>query len=249
MKTYKIVVSYDGTDYYGWQIQPDKVTISHILEKQFKAVFKKNIKIIGASRTDSGVHALGQVAKFETDINIKPEILIKAWNNLLPSNILIRSIELVNSDFHPRAKVKQKTYYYNFTTKKAIPLISNYVYSLKSYRHAIDFDKLKVALNIFVGTHDFRSFCTGYEQESTIRTIDSISLVYLKRYKIYQIQVKGKSFLRYMIRRIVGACLEIANSKKRHINELKIALEKPNPEQNLFTAPANGLILRKIIYF
>ncbi len=250
MKTYKIIVAYDGKRYHGWQIQPNDITIAQKLQDSFRSAFKKDIKIIGASRTDSGVHALGQVAKFQINFNINPNILLKSWNSILPQDILIRSLNHVDNNFHPQASVKEKTYYYNFCLKKPNPLISNYVYWIKQYRdNLIDLDKLNNALQVFIGTQDFRSFCTGQEHKSTIKTIDSIKLVYLKRYQIYQIQFKGQSFLRYMIRRIAGACLYAANSSKINVQNLKIALKNKDPEQNLLTAPANGLILRKIIYY
>lgn len=249
MQNYKIVISYDGTRYHGWQIQPNDITVSQLLQDSFRSIFKKDIKIIGASRTDSGVHALGQVAKFQTDIRVKPDLLLKIWNNKLPSDILIRSLELVQDNFHPRAFVKGKIYYYNFSVNKPSPIISNYVYWLKQYRYnIIDLNKLYNSLQVFVGTHDFRSFCTGQEHKSTVKTIDSIKLLHLKKFGIYQIQFKGQSFLRYMIRRITGACLKLSTSSKLSIEDLKVALDECNPEQNLNTAPALGLILRKIIY-
>ena len=244
MDAYKILIAYDGLDYYGWQLQPDVPTITSVLQNSFKAVFKKEIHVVGASRTDAGVHALGQVARFYSDIVIAPEKMLKAWNNLLPRDILIRKLELVDDSFHPQRNVAQKTYYYHFFTKKPLPFLARYGF----YRDMLlNYEKLQECLQIFVGTHDFRSFCTGYEQESTIRTIDSLSLQYFKRYGVYRIEIKGPGFLRYMIRRIVGACLNIALTH-RSIEELSIALAAKDPQQHLFTAPAHGLILSGITY-
>lgn len=245
MARYKAIVSYDGTDYFGWQIQPDKITVSQVLQDIFFAVFKQNIKIIGASRTDAGVHALGQVAVFDTDINIEISKLLYAWNNLLPQAIKIRSIELVPLNFHPRAQVKSKTYYYHISEHKALPFFSRYCYSLNK---KFDPDKLSKALNIFIGEHDFRSFCTGDEQESTVRKIDSINLTYIKRFKVWRIAFTAQGFLRYMIRRIVGAALDVAINPNRSIIELAKALDEKNPQQHFSTAPSSGLLLRKIIY-
>ncbi len=245
MNRYKIVVAYDGTAYHGWQIQPDDITIASVLQDTFKYVFKKSIKIVGASRTDSGVHALGQVATFTTDMSIDLDNLKKAWNYSLPKDVVIRSIFMVNSEFHPQAFVKQKTYLYNIFKRAPLPFISRYGYWPKKQ---FDLAKLKEVLQVFVGTHDFRSFCTGDEQESTIRTIDFIDVVFIKKFGICQVVVKGKSFLRYMIRRIVGAALDIASSSSRSADELEVALAQKNPAQSLFTAPSSGLILRKIIY-
>jgi tRNA pseudouridine38-40 synthase len=108
-------------------------------------------------------------------------------------------------------------------------------------------EKLADGLQLFVGTHDFRSFCTGDEAESTIRTIDEIELMYFKRWGVHRIAVKGPGFLRYMIRRIVGACLDVASSQKS-INELVIALDAKDPHQHLHVAPAHGLVLHGIRY-
>lgn len=244
MNAYKIIIAYDGTDFCGWQIQPDAPTIADLLQERFKAVFKKDIKIIGASRTDAGVHAVGQVARFYTNINLDTTSMQRAWNNLLPSSVLIRNITHVSEDFHPQAQVLQKTYYYHIFTCRPLPFLARYGWYPKN---SFCVDKLKQALSIFVGTHDFRSFCTGYEQESTIRTIDSIEVIYVRKYKVYQISIKGPAFLRYMIRRIVGACILIASSN-RSPQELKAAIDARDPQQALLTAPAHGLMLYKIQY-
>lgn len=245
MATYKIIVAYDGTDYYGWQYQPECITVVGMLQNRFKAVFKQDIYIIGASRTDAGVHALGQVALINTNLEIKSDKLLWAWNNLMPRDILIRKIEQVDSSFHPQRNVKQKTYYYHIFNKRPLPFFSRYGYYPKC---SFCPEKLQQALNVFIGTHDFRSFCTGYDKENTVRTIDSIRVIYIKKFGVYRVEVIGHSFLRYMIRRIVGAALDIACSKTRDIEELIIALEQKNPEQNLLTAPAHGLMLYKILY-
>jgi len=108
MVQYKLIVAYDGTDYYGWQIQKDVPSITQILQTTFAHVFNKNIIIIGASRTDAGVHALGQVATFSTDLDIPAHTMQWAWNNILPTDIIIRSLTKTDEPFHPQKKVKQK---------------------------------------------------------------------------------------------------------------------------------------------
>lgn len=241
----KIIVAYDGTDYFGWQVQPEQKTVAGMLQETFAYVFGSGIVISAASRTDAGVHALGQVAVFTTDLAIEPEQLRSAWQNVLPESILIRSIEAVSLDFNPRHRVKQKTYYYHFFQERPLPMVARYGFN---YRFPVDIKKLHECLQVFVGTHDFRSFCTGDEYENTVRTIDSISIEYLHRFKSYRIIVKGPGFLRYMIRRIVGACLEVASRDTLTIADLQKALEQKNPLQLLPTAPAHGLWLYKIVY-
>lgn len=109
MQKYKIIVAYDGTDFHGWQIQPRDITVTSCLQKTYKHVFGQEISVFGASRTDSGVHALGQVAQFHTDLDIPEEKMREAWNRSLPSSIVIRSLQKVSQDFHPCANVLQKT--------------------------------------------------------------------------------------------------------------------------------------------
>jgi tRNA pseudouridine38-40 synthase len=237
---YKVVVAYDGTDYYGWQKQPDVPTIASILEQRFKSVFKKDIHLIGASRTDAGVHALGQVASFSLDTPISADNLLRAWNNALPPAIVIRSLEEVE-EFHPQRYVKEKTYYYHFFEQRPLPYRARFGY----FNGPVDAQKLRSALQLFEGTHDFRSFCTGYEAESTIRTIRAISLVQYRH--MSRIIVQGPGFLRHMIRRIVGGCLEIASSS-RPIELLSVALAEKSSHQHLFVAPPQGLMLYRIEY-
>ncbi|MGC2310278.1 MAG: tRNA pseudouridine(38-40) synthase TruA [Candidatus Babeliaceae bacterium] len=245
MGYYKILIAYDGFDYHGWQVQPEHLTIAGILQERFKAVFQKDIILVGASRTDAGVHALGQVAIFSTDFDCSPEQLKDAWNRKLPPSILIRSLERADPQFHSQKNVNYKIYWYHVFLEQPLPFYARYGTWIKK---PLNIEKLRIALAIFIGTHDFRSFCTGYERENTVRTLYSIKLKYIVAYKVYRIEIKGNSFLRYMIRRIVGACLEIASSSERDIQELVDALRARDPLQLLPTAPAQGLMLRKIVY-
>jgi tRNA pseudouridine38-40 synthase len=246
MTKYKIIVAYDGTDYFGWQVQTDKVTIAGTLQDSFKSVFGKDISIAGASRTDAGVHALGQTATFSVDLPITAQQLLFAWHNVLPESIVIPEIQEVPLDWNPRHNVRQKTYKYHFFAERPLPFIARYGWH---YRHPVDLEKLKACFAIFIGTQDFRSFCTGDEYENTVRTIDDIFLEYNQAWQAYAIVVKGPGFLRYMIRRIVGACLEAASHDTVTINDLQKALEQKNPLQLLPTAPAQGLLLYQIDYF
>jgi tRNA pseudouridine38-40 synthase len=245
LKRYKCIIAYDGTDFYGWQIQLGHRTIVGVLQDTFKEVFSKDILIAGASRTDAGVHALGQTAAFSTDLNIKPDDLRNAWQNLLPESILIASIEEVPIDWSPRKNVTQKTYYYHFFQERPLPMSARYGYY---YRYPVQLKKLKKALSVFIGTHDFRSFCTGDEYENTVRTINAIDVEYISEVKGYRITIKGPGFLRYMIRRIVGACLEVSSRDNLNLVDLQKALDAKNPLQLLPTAPAQGLLLYEIEY-
>lgn len=242
---YKCIISYDGTNYYGWQFQPDKSTVVGTLQNRFHSVFKTAIKITGASRTDASVHAYGQVAAFFLELPISPSKLMKAWNKALPRDIVIRDISILAEKTNLLCNVQQKTYHYHFSLIRPLPFWERYCYFID---REVDLEKLRQALQVFVGTHDFRSFCTGYEMNSTIRTIESIDLIFVEQYQAYRITVKGPGFLRYMIRRIVGACLEASFRKNMTIHYLKEVLEMRNAEQTLLNAPAHGLCLYEIQY-
>ncbi|HLJ30942.1 MAG TPA: tRNA pseudouridine(38-40) synthase TruA [Candidatus Babeliales bacterium] len=266
MRTFKLVVAYDGTDYFGWQALPEKPSIAAALNKSFARVFKSEIKVLGASRTDAGVHALGQVVRIKTDLDIAADKLKWAWNNSLPADIAIRSLEEVESTFNPFCDVAQKIYHYHFFTERPLPFTQRYGYF---YPYKIDFDTLERALQFFVGTHDFRAFRSNEDtREDTVRTIDAIHLDYLPRYKAYRITVKGQKFLRHMIRRIVGASLAVASSFAKASSYVKTSEDKSqdkpknghsleslekimsarDPRHTLPNAPAQGLMLYKIRY-
>lgn len=248
MKTtrYRIRVAYDGTVYQGWQRQPDVITVVSVLEKKFKDVFGQTINILGASRTDAGVHACGQVASFKAIGEIPPHKIKHAWNNVLPDDIVILDVSLVPLDFSPMHDVQSKTYLYHFFTVRPFPFMGRYGW----YMHRpVDLEKLKATLAIFVGTHDFRSFCTGHDMPDTIRTIHSIDLEYVSSMHGYRIIFKGPGFLRYMIRRIVGACITVASKDELTPQHAFEVLRACNPEHNLCNAPAKGLVLYAIKYF
>lgn len=245
---YKIIIAYDGTDFFGWQALPGLPTVAQTMQDVFAKVFNQQIILRGVSRTDAGVHALGQVATFKTNRDLDPEKILFAWNNLLPQSIVIQSCEAVADDFNIHAHVEQKTYQYHFFTNRPVPFTARYGWY---FRYPVNLDKLKDCLQVFVGTHDFRSFCTGADEEfklGTVRTIDSAGLEYIEQLNAYRITIKGHSFLRHMIRRIVGACLQVASSDELAVHTLHTALAEKNPAQQLPNAPAQGLVLCKVKY-
>lgn len=241
-----MIIAYDGTDYFGWQRQENVVSVAGKIEATFLSVFNKKVNVHGTSRTDCGVHALGQVATFCLDFDVKTEKLMRALNTNLPSDIFIRSIEPVPLDHNVHKNVELKIYYYHFFLSQPLPFMQRFGLF---YRYPVDIEKLKLALTVFEGTHDFRSFCSGYERENTVRTVKTIYLEYLNKYNAYRIVVEGPGFLRYMIRRIVGAALEVAANPNLDIEYLRNALLEKNPEQPcLPNAHSKGLLLYKIKY-
>ena len=196
LKRYKIIIAYDGTNYHGWQIQPSDITIASTLQRSFKTTFSKNISLVGASRTDAGVHALGQTGLVICDLDLPPERLRYAWNNALPNSIFIRSATRAEPQFHIFADVVLKTYYYHLFIARPLPFIARYGWRWQFIPN-VDFTVFEKAMNCFVGKHDFRSFCRSEPDEYTVRTIDSIKIEKFERFGAVRIVVKGKGFLRY----------------------------------------------------
>lgn len=244
-KQYKIIVAYDGTGYAGWQRQLGERTITGDLEKAYRAVFGHDIKLLGASRTDAGVHARGQVAAFETPLHIDLRKKLLAWNGKLPAGITIRSIEHCASHFNPRYHVAEKIYHYNFFLEHPLPFYERYGWHV---RHKVDLEKLKECLQVFVGKHDFSSFATLDGTKNPVRTIHEITLSFDEVTRMHTITIKGPTFLRFMIRRIVGACIDTASRSDGSADFLARVLTEKNPRQRLFCAPAQGLILDSIRY-
>lgn len=245
-KKYKLIIAYDGTNYHGWQQQIGLPSVTQTIQRTFERLFNRPAQLLGASRTDAGVHALGQVALLKTDVKVNPEIIVTALNNSLPSDIIIRSATLMPADFHPWYNVVQKTYYYHFFTERPLPFVARYGWY---YRHAIDMHMLRQALALFVGMHNFKSFaCAQDSRENMIRTVDNITVSYVKRFGVYRIQVRGQKFLRHMIRRMVGAAVHVASHKNLSVSLISDILKKENPHHILPNAPAHGLLLRSIHY-
>lgn len=243
MYFFKALISYDGTVYHGWQIQPDQPTIVGTLEKTFQKTFHSAVQIIGASRTDAGVHAYGQVARIGISFALSAEELLRAWNNALPKDILIKALEPCTDQFHPHAEVLSKTYSYLLAHTHVSPRNARFV---TVYPYPFDEKIFTDCLQTVIGTHDFRSFCTGDEKENTVRTIDSITVS--RENSFLKITFVGKGFLRYMIRRIVGGALTIATDIHGSAEQMHAILAEKSPHQQLLTAGPEGLTLESITY-
>lgn len=249
MQKFKIIISYDGTDFAGWATQPGKVTVASTLENSFYKIFNQRITILGASRTDAGVHALGQVAQFKADLAVSEEAIRHAWNDLLPSSIHIRQVERVEESFNPCRGVKQKTYHYVLFLKKPLPFLARYGWHYR-FIHHVDLEKFYACLQRYVGEHDFASFCKVEDpRKTTIRRIDEISLRRIERWSALMVTVKGKSFLHFQIRRMIGYALDVARRKDLTIDYLQAVIDSKNPRQTLLKADGRGLCLRKVVYY
>ena len=247
MPTYRLLIAYDGTAYNGWQKQPKLPSIEGTLEAVFHRAFKVPVSILGVSRTDAGVHALGQIVRLKTDLLLSPEKLMFVCNNSLPGDILIRRTDLVPDNYSPHLGVVKKIYYYHIFVQKPMPYVARYGWY---YPRVINIELLKKARTTFVGVYDFRSFCSVEDtREDMVRSVESIEVTYLKRFNAYRVTVIGERFLRHMIRRIIGAAITVATEGSRYTQEdLKTVLHNKNPHHTLPNAPGKGLVLSRIIY-
>jgi tRNA pseudouridine38-40 synthase len=249
MRKIKIIVAYDGTDFFGWQKQVKDVTISSTLEKSFYELFGQKITLIGCSRTDRGVHALWQVAIFKCEnLGISLEVMRVAWNNHLPSSILIRELSEASEDFHPCFDVLQKTYYYHLFLNRPLPFFARFGWHYK-FIDKVDFEQFYQALQLYVGEHDFASFCkVDDDAKNTVRRVDSIHVEKITKFNMLCIVIKGPGFLRFQIRRMVGYALDVARRDDLSIEYLNGLLKNPDHRQTLTKAEGCGLCLRKVIY-
>ena len=240
-KRVRLIVAYDGTNYHGWQVQHGVITIESELNRCLSALLQEEIQVIGASRTDSGVHALGNVAVFDTCARMPAEKISYALNQRLPQDIRIQKSEEVACDWHPRHCNSRKTYEYRIY-RGEFPMPTKRLYSLHSY-HALDIQKMREAAGYLIGEHDFKSFCqTGAQVESTIRTIYDLQI--REEESDLVIRVCGNGFLYNMVRIIVGTLLEIGQGK-RLPTEMEQILNAKNRAAAGPTAPAHGLLLYK----
>lgn len=266
MKNILMTIEYDGTNFSGWQRQPDKRTVQGELEKALSIVCGEDIKIDGTSRTDAGVHALGQRATFSGNFKIPTERIMLAANNILSggkgrlsSDIRIVDIKEVPNGFHARFDSKGKTYIYKIVTCLSGNTFGrNHCCMIKD---RLDVGKMQEAANYIIGTKDFKSFQAsgGTEKETTVRTIWELEVLENERplkdteygpqetVQEITIRVKGDGFLYNMVRIITGTLVEVGLGKKNPIDLIDI-IESKDRSKAGYTAPPEGLYLKEIYY-
>lgn len=244
MKNIKLTIAYDGTNYSGWQRQSNARTVQGQIERAIAKVMKQEITIHGSGRTDAGVHALGQVASFETDCTIPVDRISIALNSYLPDDIVIKRAEEMSSSFHARYSVKKKRYIYKiYNDKIRDPLCANYSYF---YHKKVDINKLIESSKYFIGEHDFRGFMSrGSSINNTVRTIYNIDI--RKEDKFIILEYTGNGFLYNMVRIVTGTLLDV-NIGKIDINRLEEIIQSKIRKKAGHRAPAQGLYLAKVIY-
>lgn len=240
----KLIISYDGTNYCGWQVQINGITVEEVVNRELSRMLGEDIAVIGASRTDSGVHALGNVAVFDTFSKIPPEKMCFALNQRLPDDIRIQDSCEVPLDFHPRYCDSTKTYEYKILNRRfdnpVMRLYTHFVYM------PLDYEKMQEAAKYLVGEHDFKSFCSTRTQVTdTVRTIYSLDVS--KEDDIIKIRISGNGFLYNMVRIIVGTLIKVGLKvyPPEYVKEILEACDRnvAGPK-----APAKGLTLIGIVY-
>lgn len=245
MKRIKLTVAYDGTAYRGWQVQPNGITIEEVLNKALSDLLKEPVCIIGASRTDSGVHAVGNVAIFDTENRMPGDKICFAVNQRLPEDIRVLSSEEVPLDWHPRKQNCVKTYEYKILNCR-IDVPTRRLYAHFTY-FPLDVEKMREAAKYLIGEHDFTSFCSAKHQaEETVRTLYEINIDKGVD-DIITIRLRGNGFLYNMVRIIAGTLMKVGMGMCPP-EEVKTILEARDRQAAGQTAPAKGLTLMKIEY-
>lgn len=241
---YRIDFSYDGTNFNGYQLQPNLRTIQGELEKAVSYLNKQTYTSVQSSgRTDKGVHALNQVAHFDLNIETTLDKIKRGLNSNLPEDIHIINVSQVTDNFHARFSTKKKEYVYKINIGEYNPMMRNYVYQ---YNRSLDIDKMCEAIKLFEGTHDFTSFVSSEDiRENKVRTIYKTNIS--KKKDIIEISFQADGFMKYQVRNMVGLLMAVGSGKK-DINDVGKIIEAKDRTKSVKTAAAQGLYLKKVWY-
>ncbi|MBL3645165.1 tRNA pseudouridine(38-40) synthase TruA [Bacillus sp. RHFB] len=245
MPKYKCVIAYDGTDFAGYQVQPEKRTIQSEFEAVLAQMHKGTIiKVTASGRTDSGVHAKGQVLHFESPLTFPTENWIKAFSALLPTDIIVLEVDIVPDDFHARFHTTGKEYRYIVARSKLRdPFKRNYAYH---YPYPLNMEAMREAISYLIGTHDFTSFCSAKtEVVDKVRTIKEMDFEEGDEFLVFRFV--GEGFLYNMVRILVGTLLDVGSGKMSP-HDMSGILDKKDRSFAGKTAPAQGLYLWKVFY-
>ena len=246
LQTYKLTLTYRGSEFYGWQRQDPHPTVQLALETALKRIFGKPVHVAGSGRTDRGVHALGQVASCALPASHSPATLLRALNFHLPPGVRVLSVQKAKPRFHARFSAKGKTYQYRIIN-------SSFLHPMEIGRawhvpRPLDLASMRRATRLFTGKHDFASFTSnpGYERESTVRRLRSIR-IQKKPGSVLELTFAGDGFLYRMVRNLVGALVKVGHGRLT-VSELKKILAARSRSTAPPTAPAEGLYLLKVRY-
>jgi tRNA pseudouridine38-40 synthase len=244
MRNLKLTLAYDGTDFHGWQLQPNLRTIQGTLQEALAKLFNHEVAVTGSGRTDAGVHAHGQVANVQTLRSMDSDAVLRGVNALLPAEIRVWTVEEVPESFHARRSARAKTYQYHIWREYIVsPFQSRYVYR---FPYPINAETVDAATQYFIGTHDFTSFCaTATETENRVRTIFEAGWTRTADEWIFR--VRGNGFLQYMVRTIVGTLLYVGTGKMTP-EDMRRILDSQDRRLAGPCAPACGLHLVSVEY-
>ena len=239
MKRVLLVVAYEGTAYRGWQVQPNGITIESVLNEKLSELLGEEIEVIGASRTDSGVHSLGNVAVFDTNARMPADKISYALNQRLPEDIVVQESREVLPDFHPRKCRSRKTYEYRILNRRfPVPTLRRDTYF---YYRPLDVERMQQAADYLVGVHDFKSFCSIHTQaQETVREVYSCRVT--KQDEVITLRITGAGFLYNMVRIIAGTLIQVGIGELEP-EEISVILDKRDREAAGPTAPAHGLTM------
>jgi len=244
MRNVKLIIEYDGTNYHGWQTQKNAKTVQDTIERAIKGLTGEMVELTASSRTDFGVHALGQVANFMTNSSIPGDRFSYALNRLLPDDIVIKDSQEVSLDFHARFRSKGKKYrYLIYNSRFPSAILRNRAYHVS---YELDFESMQKAASYFPGTHDFSSFrASGSSVKTSVRTITEAVLE--RDDKIISFEISGNGFLYNMVRIIVGTLVDVGMGRI-DADDIPKIIESLDRKRAGRTAPAEGLYLVEVYY-
>ena len=242
MTRIKCTISYDGSSFSGYQRQPGQRTVQGEIEKVLSLINKKEITIHSSGRTDSGVHAYGQIFHFDSEVQMSAHSYVRALNGMLPTDIYVKGAREIDDEFHSRLHAKKKEYHYKVSLNEYDPMRRNYTYF---HRRPLDIEKMRDAMRYLIGTHDFTSFCGKIDKLDKVRTIHEATVINEDGELTFIF--KGTGFLRYQIRIMMGTLLDIGEGKKQP-EDIKVILERKNRQAAGRTANPEGLYLQKVTY-
>jgi tRNA pseudouridine38-40 synthase len=245
VRNIKLTIEYDGTAYHGWQIQSELKTIQGVIQEQIAQITQGEVTLIGAGRTDAGVHALGQVANFQTESAIDLVALQRGLNSLLPPDIVITEAEEAEEGFHARFSARSKVYEY-YILNQPYPSAIRRAYAW-FIPHELDLPSMKKCGKLLIGSHDFSSFrASGDESRHSIREVIGLELEE-RTNNLIVIVIEANAFLREMIRSIVGTLVDVGR-RKASFEEFKEIFQARDRRRAGMTAPAHGLFLIEVKY-
>ncbi len=245
MRNIKLTIEYDGTAYHGWQIQPGLKTIQGVMKERIAQITQEKVNLIGAGRTDAGVHALGQVANFKTESAIDVTSLQRGLNSLLAPDIVITGVEEMEERFHARFSARSKIYEYCILNQPYPSAIGRYYTWF--IHHGLDISSMKRCGEILIGSHDFSSFrASGDESSHSIREVFRLEIE-RRNGNLIVVAIEANAFLREMVRSIVGTLVDVGRGKTS-FEEFKEIFQAQDRRQAGMTAPARGLFLIEVKY-